>query len=201
MDVGGAGFPFLPSNCPSIFLRRTTGWGASIPPPRAAPRVEPLTKLLERAVCETRTAYEAVNRRVKLYSKASHACASDSEDQHGRSGAIAISCNPLLLSVGGRTASTRVSTAQGCCALVLLTSARSDVFGSNNKKCRPSRRAAQGDPQAPAQGPCSQGERRARRRRGPARPGTGPSAWHGNCLLYTSPSPRDATLSRMPSSA
>ena len=24
---------------------------------------------------------------------------------------------------------------------------------------------------------------------------------HGNCLLYTSPSPRDATLSRMPSSA
>ena len=26
-------------------------------------------------------------------------------------------------------------------------------------------------------------------------------ARHGNCLLYTSPSPRDATLSRMPSSA
>ena len=25
--------------------------------------------------------------------------------------------------------------------------------------------------------------------------------WSGNCLLYTSPSPRDATLSRMPSSA
>ena len=25
--------------------------------------------------------------------------------------------------------------------------------------------------------------------------------WKGNCLLYTSPSPRDATLSRMPSSA
>ena len=25
--------------------------------------------------------------------------------------------------------------------------------------------------------------------------------WHGTCLLYTSPSPRDATLSRMPSSA
>ena len=25
--------------------------------------------------------------------------------------------------------------------------------------------------------------------------------WNGNCLLYTSPSPRDATLSRMPSSA
>ena len=25
--------------------------------------------------------------------------------------------------------------------------------------------------------------------------------WDGNCLLYTSPSPRDATLSRMPSSA
>ena len=24
---------------------------------------------------------------------------------------------------------------------------------------------------------------------------------HGDCLLYTSPSPRDATLSRMPSSA
>ena len=24
---------------------------------------------------------------------------------------------------------------------------------------------------------------------------------HGSCLLYTSPSPRDATLSRMPSSA
>ena len=25
--------------------------------------------------------------------------------------------------------------------------------------------------------------------------------WHEPCLLYTSPSPRDATLSRMPSSA
>ena len=25
--------------------------------------------------------------------------------------------------------------------------------------------------------------------------------WFNNCLLYTSPSPRDATLSRMPSSA
>ena len=25
--------------------------------------------------------------------------------------------------------------------------------------------------------------------------------WRGDCLLYTSPSPRDATLSRMPSSA
>ena len=25
--------------------------------------------------------------------------------------------------------------------------------------------------------------------------------WMGGCLLYTSPSPRDATLSRMPSSA
>ena len=25
--------------------------------------------------------------------------------------------------------------------------------------------------------------------------------WSHNCLLYTSPSPRDATLSRMPSSA
>ena len=25
--------------------------------------------------------------------------------------------------------------------------------------------------------------------------------YNGNCLLYTSPSPRDATLSRMPSSA
>ena len=25
--------------------------------------------------------------------------------------------------------------------------------------------------------------------------------WHSTCLLYTSPSPRDATLSRMPSSA
>ena len=25
--------------------------------------------------------------------------------------------------------------------------------------------------------------------------------WYGHCLLYTSPSPRDATLSRMPSSA
>ena len=25
--------------------------------------------------------------------------------------------------------------------------------------------------------------------------------WNGRCLLYTSPSPRDATLSRMPSSA
>ena len=34
--------------------------------------------------------------------------------------------------------------------------------------------------------------------------GVGPSgmgAYHGDCLLYTSPSPRDATLSRMPSSA
>ena len=28
-----------------------------------------------------------------------------------------------------------------------------------------------------------------------------PSAWARRCLLYTSPSPRDATLSRMPSSA
>ena len=28
-----------------------------------------------------------------------------------------------------------------------------------------------------------------------------PSAWDRICLLYTSPSPRDATLSRMPSSA
>ena len=27
------------------------------------------------------------------------------------------------------------------------------------------------------------------------------NAWEKNCLLYTSPSPRDATLSRMPSSA
>ena len=27
------------------------------------------------------------------------------------------------------------------------------------------------------------------------------AAWYGFCLLYTSPSPRDATLSRMPSSA
>ena len=26
-------------------------------------------------------------------------------------------------------------------------------------------------------------------------------SWYGSCLLYTSPSPRDATLSRMPSSA
>ena len=26
-------------------------------------------------------------------------------------------------------------------------------------------------------------------------------AWYNDCLLYTSPSPRDATLSRMPSSA
>ena len=26
-------------------------------------------------------------------------------------------------------------------------------------------------------------------------------AWDASCLLYTSPSPRDATLSRMPSSA
>ena len=25
--------------------------------------------------------------------------------------------------------------------------------------------------------------------------------WHGHCLLYTSPSPRDRTRSRMPSSA
>ena len=28
-----------------------------------------------------------------------------------------------------------------------------------------------------------------------------PPTHHNNCLLYTSPSPRDATLSRMPSSA
>ena len=28
-----------------------------------------------------------------------------------------------------------------------------------------------------------------------------PHAYYRNCLLYTSPSPRDATLSRMPSSA
>ena len=27
------------------------------------------------------------------------------------------------------------------------------------------------------------------------------NAWFGNCLLYTSPSPRDGLLSRMPSSA
>ena len=27
------------------------------------------------------------------------------------------------------------------------------------------------------------------------------TSWHFTCLLYTSPSPRDATLSRMPSSA
>ena len=32
-------------------------------------------------------------------------------------------------------------------------------------------------------------------------PGTGPQSWRWVCLLYTSPSPRDATLSRMPSSA
>ena len=31
--------------------------------------------------------------------------------------------------------------------------------------------------------------------------GTAAAAWGGTCLLYTSPSPRDATLSRMPSSA
>ena len=29
----------------------------------------------------------------------------------------------------------------------------------------------------------------------------GKSTWFGNCLLYTSPSPRDGLLSRMPSSA
>ena len=29
----------------------------------------------------------------------------------------------------------------------------------------------------------------------------GTSVWFTDCLLYTSPSPRDATLSRMPSSA
>ena len=29
----------------------------------------------------------------------------------------------------------------------------------------------------------------------------GDHVWYGPCLLYTSPSPRDATLSRMPSSA
>ena len=28
-----------------------------------------------------------------------------------------------------------------------------------------------------------------------------PTAWIGNCLLYTSPSPRDVEESRMPSSA
>ena len=28
-----------------------------------------------------------------------------------------------------------------------------------------------------------------------------PHSWCGNCLLYTSPSPRDRTRSRMPSSA
>ena len=31
--------------------------------------------------------------------------------------------------------------------------------------------------------------------------GRGSPAYNGGCLLYTSPSPRDATLSRMPSSA
>ena len=31
--------------------------------------------------------------------------------------------------------------------------------------------------------------------------GRGEAAWFDICLLYTSPSPRDATLSRMPSSA
>ena len=31
--------------------------------------------------------------------------------------------------------------------------------------------------------------------------GVNVSVVHGTCLLYTSPSPRDATLSRMPSSA
>ena len=30
---------------------------------------------------------------------------------------------------------------------------------------------------------------------------SGPKPKYGDCLLYTSPSPRDATLSRMPSSA
>jgi len=30
---------------------------------------------------------------------------------------------------------------------------------------------------------------------------TSSGVWSYNCLLYTSPSPRDATLSRMPSSA
>ena len=33
------------------------------------------------------------------------------------------------------------------------------------------------------------------------RHGDGRYGWGGHCLLYTSPSPRDATLSRMPSSA
>ena len=33
------------------------------------------------------------------------------------------------------------------------------------------------------------------------RENTGSRGWWGICLLYTSPSPRDATLSRMPSSA
>ena len=31
--------------------------------------------------------------------------------------------------------------------------------------------------------------------------GTDDGIWRSTCLLYTSPSPRDATLSRMPSSA
>ena len=31
--------------------------------------------------------------------------------------------------------------------------------------------------------------------------GSGVSSWEGYCLLYTSPSPRDGLLSRMPSSA
>ena len=31
--------------------------------------------------------------------------------------------------------------------------------------------------------------------------GDGSGTWGETCLLYTSPSPRDATLSRMPSSA
>ena len=31
--------------------------------------------------------------------------------------------------------------------------------------------------------------------------GLGSHVWDEDCLLYTSPSPRDATLSRMPSSA
>ena len=36
---------------------------------------------------------------------------------------------------------------------------------------------------------------------GKSKPGTKGNALHLDCLLYTSPSPRDATLSRMPSSA
>ena len=45
------------------------------------------------------------------------------------------------------------------------------------------------------------GQERFRVLMGGGNGGSGGSGGQGGCLLYTSPSPRDATLSRMPSSA